>query len=151
MISTDESCKRFHFGGLEAVRKLQNTSGNILIDFFKYYVSSSATQGNLGSSNAMVLEESIVEGNDNGDSEIVHSNDDFEMLHPSPVQSASMSRPNRGPLLRNIMRHSYKSIKAVFFVLCPSSVLRFGSWIFFSLQVKKRTETLAVGPRFYRL
>jgi hypothetical protein len=51
--------------------------------------------GNLGNSTAMVFEGSITEGDDNGDdSEIAHSNDDFEMSRPSPVQSPSSPLEN---------------------------------------------------------
>jgi hypothetical protein len=49
-------------------------------------------QGHLGSSTGMVFEERNVEGDD--DSEILQSNDDFEMSHPLPVQSP-------GTLLKN--------------------------------------------------
>jgi hypothetical protein len=53
-------------------------------------------QGNLGSSAAVIFEGSRVEGNDSGDddTEILHSNDDFEMSRTSPDCSPSTPQGN---------------------------------------------------------
>jgi hypothetical protein len=67
--------------------------------FIKDYVSPSQTQGNSGNSSAMIFQERNVEGDDNGDdSEILQSNDNFEMSHQSPVQSPSTQLEKMGSI-----------------------------------------------------
>jgi hypothetical protein len=67
--------------------------------------------------NCYGLEDSIVKYDDSGDDrEIAHSNDDFEMSHPSPVPSSSA-------LLENT--ESISSKMAVFWVVAPCSLIEF--------------------------
>jgi hypothetical protein len=76
----------------------------------------------------MFFEESNVEGNGDDDSEIVHSNDDFDMSPPSPVQSQSTPLENTSSIYSRIcsigrrQKRKYDDTGSEFFVVEMSQI-----------------------------